>query len=270
MPVKDQEYHTTIAPPESTPTLDLGGTFVPTPSVYGIKAPGLIQIFVVVAVFLIIALLFLGEFLHEHGLGWIFRGISIFAVLVVFGVGLFAIKKVRKQSDRLREMLNIDRTTGLYSSVYLMEELDRLVDKGPGNLVLIFLDLDELKYYNDKYGHRAGDTLIRESAEALAEAIAGCGVGFRYGGDEFVALLNDVTPADALKIAKRVHASFENREISASMGVYPWRPGLSPDDLLDKADKAMYNAKRAGKGRISFGGAEEDPIADIIDSDVIT
>ncbi|GEM_PF-1417270 len=233
-----------------------------------LKTPTLVQIFVGVSVVLIVLLFFLGAYFTEAQKGF-FLLTSVVCVLLVLIFGLYTISRFSRQSVHLKELLNIDRTTGLYSSTFLMEELDRLVAEKHPNLVLIFLDLDELKLYNDKYGHRAGDKLIRNSAEALVEAIAGRGVGFRYGGDEFVAVLNDVSYDEALQMAKRVHAAFKNRDISASIGVYPWRPGLSADALLHQADKAMYAAKRSGKGRIFFGGGEIGGTMETIESELL-
>jgi diguanylate cyclase (GGDEF)-like protein len=233
------------------------------------KMPTLIETFIGLAVVIVIALFFLGEYLPQEMHTAPFLLTSIIAISIIVGFGIYALRKVSSQSKHYQYLLNIDRTTGLYSSVFLMEELDKLVSEGKQNLVLMFLDLDELKLYNDKYGHRAGDKLIHNAAEAIMDAIAGRGVGFRYGGDEFVAVLTGVTSEDALLMAKRVQAAFANREISASIGVYPWRPGLSPDQLLHEADKAMYTAKRAGKGRIFIGSPECDGTAIILGNELI-
>lgn len=234
-----------------------------------VKAPTLLELFIGLAVFLIIALFFLGEYLpHEIRTGT-FLLFSCLAIIVIVGFGIYALRKISAQSKYYKDLLNIDRTTGLYSSVLLMEELDRLVDEGKGNFVLIFIDLDELKLYNDTYGHRAGDKLIRETAESIMEGVAGRGVGYRYGGDEFVVVLTEIKPEEALQMAKRVQSVFRQKGISASIGVYPWRPGLSPDDLLHEADRAMYSAKFGGKGRIFIGDSESDGSVDILNSETM-
>ncbi|RKZ30908.1 hypothetical protein DRQ36_03865 [bacterium] len=233
-----------------------------------IKTPALVQAFLFLAVVIVVAFFFTAQMITEGRVGW-FMLFTAFALMILVSFGVYAINRINRQAVHFKQLLNIDRTTGLYSSVFMMEELDRLVAQPKGNLVLIFLDLDELKTYNDKYGHRAGDKLIRDSAEALMDAIVGRGVGFRYGGDEFVAVLNDVSIDEALSMAKRVHRAFENREISASIGVYPWRPGLSADEFLHEADKAMYIAKRSGKGRVFFGGAEIGGTMDALQNQLI-
>lgn len=214
-----------------------------------LKTPTMVQWLIGLCVTLFSILFFLGQVLPENRSG-LYLMVSSISILLIASFGLYALSKAANQSKHLKNLLNIDRTTGLFSSVFLMEELDRLISEGNHNLVLIFLDLDELKLYNDKYGHRRGDILIRNAGEALIEAIAGHGVGFRYGGDEFVAILANVSRENAIEFAKRVHRSFVMRGISASIGIYPWKPGMSSDQLLNEADQAMYKAKRSGKGRL--------------------
>jgi len=227
------------------------------------KTPVLIQVFVFLAAALVIAEVFISYLIPREHYGWTLL-VSALGVIGLVSFGIFALNRVNRQALNLKELLNIDRTTGLYSSVFLMEELDRLIEEGNHSIVLLFLDLDELKIYNDTFGHRAGDHLIRDSAEALAETVLGQGVGFRYGGDEFVAILSEVTLDVALKTAKRVQQAFRNRNISASIGLYPWRPGMNSDQLLFEADKAMYAAKKTGKDRIYVGGSESNDIDNAI------
>ena len=232
------------------------------------RTHSIVQVYVFVAVAIIIADIFLQYFIKDENIGWAILTSAIGVVaLVIFGLYIF--ERVNKQAQFLKEMLNIDRTTGLYSSVFLMEELDRIVSNGSNNLVLLFLDLDDLKEYNDTHGHRAGDKLIHNAAEALAEAIMGQGVGFRYGGDEFVAILENVPIDSAIKVAKRVHRLFEARNISASIGLYQWHKGMTVDELLYAADKAMYSAKKTGKGRIYFGDIDTSDIADAAHDEMI-
>lgn len=232
------------------------------------KTPSVLQIYVFLAVIIIIAEIFLQYLLGEDHIGWVLLGSAIGIVaLVIFGLNIFS--RVQKQAQTLKEMLNIDRTTGLYSSVFLMEELERIINSDPNHLVLLFLDLDDLKEYNDTYGHRAGDRYIHDTAEALAEAIVGQGVGFRYGGDEFVAILEDKPLDQAIQIGKRVQMLLKERNISASIGLYPWHRGMSVDDLLHNADVAMYSAKKSGKGRIYVGDDDTSDISDAAHDEII-
>jgi len=267
----DNPEHITTHPPEAEPsTLIPQNMEVPLPVVKEgeLKPPTFMQIYIGTSISLVVITFILGEILLKEERHGLFIMFTILSILTVLTIGLWAMKKVNHRSEQLREMLNTDRTTGLYSSTFLMEQLDSLVEQEPDDMTMIFIDLDELKDYNDKYGHRAGDRLIRDSAEALSEAIAGRGIGFRYGGDEFIGLLVDVPRDEAVEMAKRVHTCFESRGISASIGVYQWYKGLSPDDLLHQADIAMYMAKNSGKGRVFIGG-DENCITDIIETEII-
>ena len=235
---------------------------------YSFKTPVMVRWLIGISVSLITALFVLEGMLPIEGAG-IYLLVASLSIFVITSVGLFALAKVTIQARHLKELLNIDRATGLFGSGYLAEELDRLVEEGDKGLFLIFLDLDELKSFNDRFGHRRGDALIHDAAEALSEAVAGRGVGFRYGGDEFVAILSDMSRSDAVALAKRVHKLFVVRKIAASIGMCQWRPGMSADDLLHTADKAMYKAKHAGKGRLFIPKEDcmntDDPKGEFID-----
>jgi len=232
------------------------------------RTPTIIQVYVFVAVAVIIGDIFLQHLIPREHVQWAIL-ISSIAAIALVGLGLHIVNRATKHAQYLKEMLNIDRTTGLYSSVFLMEELDRIVNGEAKNMVLLFLDVDDLKSYNDTYGHRAGDKLIHDAAEALAEGIMGQGVGFRYGGDEFVAILEDVATDGAIRAAKRVQKLFEQRRISASIGLYPWHRGMTVDELLSAADKAMYSAKKSGKGRIYLGDIDTSYISDTAQDEII-
>jgi diguanylate cyclase (GGDEF)-like protein len=232
------------------------------------RTPTIIQVYVFVAVAVIFVDIFLQHLVLRQHPEWAILVSSIAAIALV-GFGIHIANRATRQSQYLKEMLNIDRTTGLYSSVFLMEELERIVNGEAKNMVLLFLDVDDLKAFNDTYGHRAGDKLIHDAAEALAEGIVGQGVGFRYGGDEFVAILEDVTTDGAIRAAKRVQLLLKGRRISASIGLYPWHHGMKVDELLSAADKAMYSAKKSGKGRIYLGDIDTSYIADAAQDEMI-
>ena len=217
------------------------------------QTPKNVRLFLVVAAVFFVLTLVLGHFLPESRMGLLVLS-SALSIIIVTGFGLFLLAEFNVREKKIKKVMGTDQTTGLYSSNLLMDQLEAVIEAGVSELVIIFLDLDELKKYNDKFGHRAGDELLRQSAEALVGSIGGDGVAFRYGGDEFVAILPGVSPENALKMARRVHQAFEDREISASIGVYSWRPGLSCDQLLEEADQAMYTAKRKGKGHVFVGG----------------
>jgi len=163
-----------------------------------------------------------------------------------------------------------DGLTGLYNQRYfkqrLGEEVARATEVGRP-LALLFCDLDDFKAYNDRFGHTAGDRALRAVAGVLSRCIRQVDLAARYGGEELTVILMDTTPAGALEVAERIRAGVAaldlggpERGLTVSVGV-----AVFPDDaalieeLIDKADWAMYVAKRQGRDRVMpFGpGAHE-------------
>jgi len=123
---------------------------------------------------------------------------------------------------------------------------------------VLFCDLDGFKAVNDRYGHDAGDELLRASADRLRSCLRAGDVLARLGGDEFAVLLPEVTrDADALQVAAAIHDAVANRflltggeaQIGVSIGVAFSAATTSGADVLRNADTAMYRAKALGKGR---------------------
>ena len=157
-----------------------------------------------------------------------------------------------------------DDLTGLLNHGTFQDWLRRAVaSPEPGSLVMI--DLDRFKSVNDKLGHQAGDTLLREIANAIVGAVyRETDHVFRYGGDEFAVLLTQTEAADALRVAERIREAIhgvggagsrwhrEGLRVSASIGVATSpTDGSTADDLLLAADRACFVAKRTGLGLIA-------------------
>ncbi|RHW33980.1 sensor domain-containing diguanylate cyclase [Lysinibacillus yapensis] len=146
-----------------------------------------------------------------------------------------------------------DALTGLYNRQYLFRFFDALSKEGG---VLFFLDLDGFKKVNDKYGHDAGDEVLKEVASKLQLFVEGENGAFaaRLGGDEFIINFPGIfTKADLIKRAEKLLNSLNNwaakYPLSASIGIvaYPANGYLALETLLKNADSAMYKAKGAGK-----------------------
>jgi diguanylate cyclase (GGDEF)-like protein len=167
-----------------------------------------------------------------------------------------------------------DGLTGLYNQRYfkqrLGEEVARATEVGHP-LALLFCDLDHFKEYNDRLGHTAGDHALRAVSGVLLHSVRQVDLAARYGGEEFTVILIDTTPAGALEVAERVRAGVAaldlggpDRGITVSVGVatFPDDAALM-EELVDKADWAMYLAKRQGRDRVlPFGpGAHEQTSA---------
>lgn len=127
---------------------------------------------------------------------------------------------------------------------------------------VLFLDLDDFKIINDRFGHQSGDQLLEEVAQRLRESMRAEDTVARLGGDEFVILMHGLHhPFDAQIVADRIQAGMaksfvlgkEEVRVGASIGIslYP-SDGDKPAALLDRADRAMYEAKSRGPGNIGF------------------
>jgi diguanylate cyclase (GGDEF)-like protein len=124
----------------------------------------------------------------------------------------------------------------------------------PGRSVcLALLDLDDLKQLNDTMGHQAGDELLQASALAWSGALRTADVVARYGGDEFAVLMPDCDLADAGRIVERLRSATPDGS-TVSIGLARWDGSEDVLELTDRADKAMYEAKHAGRDRIVVAG----------------
>jgi diguanylate cyclase (GGDEF)-like protein len=126
-------------------------------------------------------------------------------------------------------------------------------------VAILMIDIDEFKEMNDRFGHDAGDTALRAVASAIAGTIRGDDVPARFGGDEFIILLRNAQPGSAVEVGERVARAVRGLDlgdtgipaITVSIGVaVAETPDLSIPDLLKRADRALYNAKRGGRDRV--------------------
>jgi len=155
-----------------------------------------------------------------------------------------------------KEESRLDALTGLFNRRYFNERLEEKLKKRlryGGVFSLILCDLDFFKRYNDRYGHIAGDKLIRRAAGIMKKQIREVDLIFRYGGDEFVILLPEADSKSALSIAERMREGLgkemKKRKVllTASLGIASCPvDGIRGRDLLDAADSAAYEAKNLG------------------------
>ena len=177
-----------------------------------------------------------------------------------------------RQAEELRRHATMDPLTGLANR----REFDRAVRESLGRAdrfqrsgAILYLDLDGVKRVNDTFGHEAGDDLIRLVAERISENTRAIDTAARLGGDEFAVLLSEVSADGGEIVARKLLESIrEPVEIAgkrltpaASIGLAPFSGGATPaDELVSRADGAMYEAKRAGGDRIFVddGGAQRN------------
>jgi diguanylate cyclase (GGDEF)-like protein/PAS domain S-box-containing protein len=158
----------------------------------------------------------------------------------------------------LRSMADTDGLTGLENRRCIWDSLAGSLDRNPGHVATIYLDLDDFKLVNDRYGHLVGDQLLVEVSDRLRAAVRSTDEVGRLGGDEFLVVCSDVAePAVAMALANRIQTTFEEPfhplghtvSLSASLGVAYTDPDSTADQLVSRADSAMYEAKRCRHGR---------------------
>jgi diguanylate cyclase (GGDEF)-like protein/PAS domain S-box-containing protein len=164
----------------------------------------------------------------------------------------------------LREQSVRDHLTGLFNRRYMEETLDRELLRAARkqfSLGIIMLDVDDLKRFNDTYGHAAGDAILRELGDLLLKHVRGEDIPSRYGGDEFIIVLPDasldVTRERAELLRQNAHhldIQFEGQTLEAvtlsiGVAVFP-EDGSSSAAILKAVDDALYRAKREGRDRV--------------------
>ncbi|MEJ0100572.1 MAG: EAL domain-containing protein [Pseudomonadota bacterium] len=199
---------------------------------------------------------------------WIAAAAAALAIPLVLVAWLRGRERVRLLGRQLAEARYRDRLTGLANRTLFMEQLRQSIERVRGGsqkmFAVLFLDFDRFKVVNDVLGHAAGDELLVQMAGRMRQSLrdpvahgAFTNQLARFGGDEFLLLLDDIErPEDAARIAQRVlnalarPCSIHGREVStqASIGIVSSGQGLEDaETLVRNADLAMYEAKRAGR-----------------------
>jgi diguanylate cyclase (GGDEF)-like protein len=185
-------------------------------------------------------------------------------------------EKLREAQRRLEEQSITDALTALKNRRFFDERLHeefRRAQRYGDYLALIMIDLDDFKEVNDKYGHPAGDAVLRDAAGLIRSSIRDPDICARYGGDEFAVILPKTHMSGALAVAERIWRELGGKEyampaaqgaapaavrVPASLGVafYPSKDISSGELLLRFADQALYQAKRAGRNTICLYQAQ--------------
>ena len=163
------------------------------------------------------------------------------------------VERHRVTEEDLRELSERDALTGVLNRRAWDQLLSSALRKGTQPLHVALLDLDHFKAYNDRNGHPAGDALLRRAARAWRSAVRAGDVLARYGGEEFAVLLAGCEQDRAIEIAERLRQATSDEQ-HVSIGVARWDGSEGPDGLVDRADRALYQAKRAGRNRVTFAG----------------
>jgi diguanylate cyclase (GGDEF)-like protein len=169
----------------------------------------------------------------------------------------------RAAVEQLVYQANHDPLTGLPNRGFVLRRISEALATADGARLraVLFIDLDDLKATNDTLGHQAGDNLLGAAAARLRQAVGPGGVVGRHGGDEFVVLLFEETSRDELnalvdglraQLAEPVDIAETTTRIRASVGLVEVHHGdeRAAEEILRDADRAMYKAKRAGRGNV--------------------
>ncbi|MEZ5826143.1 MAG: diguanylate cyclase [Geminicoccaceae bacterium] len=175
------------------------------------------------------------------------------------------IGRLRTALDEARMASRTDPLTGIGNRGLFDERLEIAIDEARSEeypLSLLLLDIDHFKAINDSHGHQVGDIVIRLVASKLKEMVKGRDLPARYGGEEFAVILPQTPRDGARRLAEMIREilatnkiKLKSKDISlgtvtASFGVSSLQPGDSPDTLIERADAALYEAKRQGRNRV--------------------
>ncbi|HUY11670.1 MAG TPA: GGDEF domain-containing protein [Candidatus Dormibacteraeota bacterium] len=157
-----------------------------------------------------------------------------------------------------RSAANTDSLTGIFNRRAILERLTAIVDEPQRNGAILMLDIDRFKGINDALGHAVGDEVLRHVTEVIRAAIRVEDALGRIGGEEFLVVMPDATRELALAIGERVRANIaksdftlaKGLDVTISIGVATVRRNDRPAEVLERADRALYEAKRTGRNRL--------------------
>ena len=174
---------------------------------------------------------------------------------------------LRESEKKYRELSIIDDLTQLYNSRYFYHQLKMEIDRAERYgqpLTLLLLDIDDFKRYNDDFGHIEGDQVLMRLGQVVKRCLRQTDTAYRYGGEEFVALLPMTTSADGAVTAERIRTEFKKENFSPlpdrvvhvtmSIGVAQFGPREEMKAFVHRVDKLMYQGKQNGKDRVCSDG----------------
>lgn len=172
---------------------------------------------------------------------------------------------VKLETYKVNDLVLKDALTGIYNRYYINKNLPKMLENAielEQYLSIIITDIDFFKIVNDKYGHLAGDCVLKDFAEVILSCLQGENQWVaRYGGEEFLICISNTENIDVVEIAERMRRKIENKifyyntyeiKITASFGIYTTKPskGDKIEKIIESADKKLYMAKNSGRNRI--------------------
>lgn len=173
-------------------------------------------------------------------------------------------EQLKLQERRLLELSITDELSGLFNSRHFFQRIEQEIDRAlryHRPLSLLFMDIDDFKRFNDEHGHVEGDKVIREIGRTIQTLLRGNDIAFRYGGEEFVALLPETPERGGVLVGERIRKSFAEHTFNPADGTGPLHCTLSigvaeldgnerPKAFVRRTDQALYQAKAKGKNQV--------------------
>jgi diguanylate cyclase (GGDEF)-like protein len=225
-------------------------------------------------------------FLSQAGtLAWVTELVVMFAfgLVLIFGPALYRFElglienvlldknhELSIALEQIRDLAVKDELTGAYNRRHVMEVLAHqkaLADRGDYTFTLCFVDLDFFKRVNDRFGHSTGDHVLKNFSSIANSVLREVDCVARMGGEEFLLVFASTTQREAYMGAQRLAIGMKDMivsrnepqyRITASMGVTEYRDGEDVQVTLDRADRALYDAKRTGRNKVLIAGAAHD------------
>jgi diguanylate cyclase (GGDEF)-like protein len=189
------------------------------------------------------------------GVAIVVGSVALFGLVVTRMAQL--LHHVEDQALQLRALTTLDELTGLPNRRGWSNELPVAIERARRSgtpLAVAMLDLDHFKVFNDTFGHPAGDRLLKACAAAWRSDLRAADVLARYGGEEFIVLLPEAGIAEAEQLLARLQAAMPAGQ-TFSAGLAAWDGVATSDELIARADRALYAAKAAGRDRIVVADA---------------
>jgi diguanylate cyclase (GGDEF)-like protein len=172
---------------------------------------------------------------------------------------------------RMQRMAMVDGLTNLFNHRFFRDQLRTEFQRAvryQKSMALIMIDIDDFKGYNDTYGHLAGDRVLAETACAVRGSVRDIDFVARYGGEEFALILPEVDAQSGLIVAEKIRKAVETQRfisedgetigsITVSCGVTDNRDAVSPDVLIERADRALYWVKRHGRNLVRLASESD-------------
>jgi diguanylate cyclase (GGDEF)-like protein len=173
------------------------------------------------------------------------------------------------------KLAKTDALTDTYNHMAYHEFKDHLVEQannGRISLHLAIMDIDNFKKVNDTYGHKAGDTVLKSVASIIQSKTGSNDIVARYGGEEFAVLIAEKSFQEVYGLVEEIrksiaitqHDALEGLNVTVSIGLNTYMPGMGREALFQGADAALYEAKHSGKNRTMLAASMRSPLSDSI------